>query len=86
MRGADGKMYGGVSFYVRSSINFSLRTDLSIDQLENLSIEVRKPNSKPFLVTTWYRPPDSIVDKFDFFETLLGKWMPKMSSFICWGI
>ena len=68
VRGADGKMYEGVSFYVRSSINFSLRTDLSIDQLENLCIEVRKPNSKPFLVTTWYRPPDSIVDKFNFFR------------------
>ena len=50
VRGADGKMYGGVSFYIRSSINFSLRTDLSIDQLENLCIEIRKPNSKPFLV------------------------------------
>ncbi|CAH3043012.1 unnamed protein product [Porites lobata] len=66
-------MYGGVSFYVRSSINFSLSTDLSIDQLENVCIEVRKPNSKPFLVRTWYRPPDSIVDKFNFFETLIGK-------------
>ena len=73
VHGADGKMYGGISFYVRSSINFSLCTDLSIDQLENLCIEVRKPNSKPFLVTTWYRPPDSIVDKFNFFETLIGK-------------
>ena len=58
VHGADGKMYVGVSFYIRSSINFWLRTDLSIDQLENLCIEVRKPNSKPFLVTTWYRPPD----------------------------
>ena len=73
VRGADEKMYGGVSFYVCSRINFSLRTDLSIDQLENVRIEVRKPNSKPFLVTTWYRPPDSIVEKFNFFETPIGK-------------
>ena len=73
VRGADRKMYGGVSFYICSSINFSLRTDLSIDQLENLCIEVQNPNSKPFLVATWYRPPDFIVEKFNFFETLIGK-------------
>ena len=73
VRGADGKMYGGVCFYVRLSINFKLRPDLSLDQLENLCIEVRKPNSKPFIVATWYRPPDSTVEKFSFFETLIGK-------------
>lgn len=73
------------SFYVRSSINFSLRTDLSIDQLENLCIKVRKPNSKPFLVTTWYRPSDSIVEKFNFFETLIGKMDPKNVEFYLLG-
>ena len=31
----NGKCYGGVCFYVRSSINFSLRLDLSSHQLEN---------------------------------------------------
>lgn len=71
--GADGETYGGVCFYVRSSINFSLRPDLSLDQLENLCIEINKPNSKPFLIVTWYRPPDSTVDKFNIFETLIGK-------------
>ena len=71
--GADGETYGGVCFYVRSSINFTLRSDLSREQLENLCIEIHKPNSKPFLIVTWYRPPDSTVDKFDIFETLIGK-------------
>ena len=71
---ADGNTYGGVCFYVRSVINVLPRPDLSHDELENLCIEIRKPNSRPFLVaTTWYRPPDSTVDKFDFFETFIGK-------------
>ena len=56
--GADGKAYGGVCFYVRSSVNFVLRSDLSVNELENLCIEIRKPNSKPFLIGTWYRPPN----------------------------
>ena len=71
---ADGNTYGGVCFYVRSVINVLPRPDLSHDELENLCIEIRKPNSRPFLVaTTWYRPPDSTVDKFDFFEKFIGK-------------
>ncbi len=28
-------------------------------------------NSKPFLVSTWYRPPNSNVDKFNYFETFI---------------
>ena len=68
---ADGNTYGGVCFYVRSVINVLPRPDLSHDELENLCIEIRKPNSRPFLVaTTWYRPPDSTVDKFDFFRNI----------------
>ena len=72
-RNINGRYGGGVCFYVRSIINVLPRHDLSIDQIENLCIEIRKPSSKPFLVTTWYRPPDSAVDKFQYFETLVGK-------------
>jgi len=32
---------------------------LVFDQLESLSIEISKPRSKSFIVTTWYRPPNS---------------------------
>ncbi len=69
----NGRHGGGVCFYVRSTINFLPRPDLSCQEIENLCIEIRKPNSKPFLITTWYRPPNSVVDKFNYFETLLGK-------------
>ena len=48
----DGNTYGGVCFYVRSSINFSPRKDLYINDLENVCIQIRNPNSKPFLITT----------------------------------
>ena len=34
----------------------SVRTDLNIDELENLCIETRKPNSRLFIVVNWYRP------------------------------
>ena len=50
------------------------RLDLNIEHLENLCIEIRKPRAKSFLVTTWYRPPDSTVGKFCCFEMLVGKF------------
>ena len=40
-RETNGRFGGGVSFYVRTNINYSLRPDLSINQLENLCIEIR---------------------------------------------
>ena len=39
---------GGICFYFKSTLKFSVRTDLNIEELENLCIEIRKPNSKPF--------------------------------------
>ncbi|XP_078377802.1 uncharacterized protein LOC144660957 [Oculina patagonica] len=64
---------GGVCFYVKKSINFTIRSDLNMDTLENLCLEIQKPRSKPFVVVTWYRPPDSPMGIFSSFETLIGK-------------
>ncbi|XP_048587462.1 uncharacterized protein LOC125570205 [Nematostella vectensis] len=64
---------GGVCFYVRSGINYKVRSDLNILDLENLCIEINKPRSTPFLVNTWYRPPNSPVSIFASLEILIGK-------------
>ena len=61
---------GGVCFYIRSSINFSVRNDLIIADLENLCIEVRKPQSKPLIVFNWYRPPNSSVRLYSHLDNL----------------
>lgn len=84
-RSTNGRSGGGVCFYIRSSINYSVRLDLSLDQLENLCIEIRKPRSKPFLVVTWYRPPGSTVDKFNYFETLVGRLDAEGAEFYVMG-
>ena len=46
---------GGVCFYIQTAINYSVPTDLHINNLENFCLEIRKPNSKPFVIVTWYR-------------------------------
>ena len=64
---------GGICFYIKSTINFSVRTDLNVDELENLCIEIRKPNSKPFIVVNWYRPPNSPIGLFSHLENLIAR-------------
>ncbi|KAK2564042.1 hypothetical protein P5673_012260 [Acropora cervicornis] len=64
---------GGVCFYINNSINFVIRHDLNLNDLENLCLEIQKPSSKPFLVVTWYRPPCSSAELFSHYETLVGK-------------
>ena len=63
---------GGCCLYVRSNIVCKLRADLVSETLECVCIEIFKPNSKPFLVATWYRPPTSHMHLFDAFETFVG--------------
>ena len=35
------------------NINYSVRSDLNVPELENLCTEIRKPRSRPFFVVTW---------------------------------
>ena len=69
-RESYGKNGGGVCIYIRSNINFQLRADLSPNNLEFLTVEITRPRSKPFLVSTWYRPPQSPPDLFSTFERI----------------
>ena len=62
---------GGVCVYLRSSINYKIRNDLVPSELEAVCIEIIKPHSKPFLVTTVYRPPSASSEFFDHFEKLI---------------
>ena len=49
--------------YLRSlfiiCILYTVRKDLVPDNLEMICIEITKQHSRPFLVTCWYRPPNS---------------------------
>ena len=69
-RDSNGRDGGG---YVRSNINFQLPAGLSPNNLECLIAEISKPHSKPFLVSTWYRPPQLSPDLFSTFERIIDK-------------
>ena len=61
---------GGVCLYIRNSINYFERIDLTRDNLEAVCIEVNKPSSASFIVGTIYRPPGASVDTFANIEQL----------------
>ena len=63
---------GGVCFYVKKSMNFTVWNDLNMETLENLYLEIQQPRSKPFVVVKWYRPRDSSIGIFTPFEHLIG--------------
>ncbi|EDO49849.1 predicted protein [Nematostella vectensis] len=56
---------GGVCLYVRDSHNYRIRNDLVPEDLEAVCVEIIKPNSKPFIVCTVYRP--FIISSREFF-------------------
>ena len=66
-------MVEGQVVYIKSSNSYMLRSDLNVINLENLTIEIRNPNSKLFLVVIWYRPPCSPADLFSSYESFFGK-------------
>ena len=72
-RSTNGRSGGGVCFFIRSEINYSVRSDLICEHLESLTVEIKKPRSRPFAVMTWYRTPNSSIDLFKPFEELIGK-------------
>ena len=62
---------GGIGFFVRESTNFRLRTDLNDPDIEILTIQICKQYVKPFLITTWYRPPNDPIQTLYRFENCL---------------
>jgi len=70
-RSNNGKNGGGVCIYIRSNHNYRLRNDLTSNELELITIEIKRLRSKSFLISTWYRPPNSPFDKLHTFENLI---------------
>ncbi|XP_032237174.1 uncharacterized protein LOC116618025 [Nematostella vectensis] len=66
-RNRDG---GGVCVYIRSSINCVNRKEIVPEDVEAVCLEIRKPNSRPFIVSVVSRP-ESPIEYFNRFEELI---------------
>ena len=81
----NGRCGGGVCICLRNTINYHIWHDLSDNQLECLVIEITRPHSRSFLVSTWYRPPSSCLAIFSRFEILVDKIDSENNDFYLLG-
>jgi exonuclease III len=71
---------GGVAIYIRSIISYKKHIEFIPDNLESICLEIQKPKSKPLLIVTWYRPPNSKTSLLNVFETSLRKLHSKIEN------
>ena len=66
---------GGVSIYVRKSLDFKIRPYLSINNvdIESLTIEILSDNKRNTLVNALYRPPNGQIEPFVFLNNIFSK-------------
>jgi len=72
-RKVNGRNGGGVCIYVQCNLNCKIRDDLCTENLECLVLEITKPRSRLFLVSTWYRLSDSPMSLFNDLQELVNK-------------
>ena len=73
IRNDRNRLGGGVAIFIKETIVYKLRQDLFFQNLESISMEICKTHSKPFIISTWYRPPSAGQETFHLFEQLLSK-------------
>ena len=64
---------GGVVIYIKEDIDYTVRNDLFVQDLEMIIIEVKRPRTRSMFIVNWYRPPNANVANFQLFETVLER-------------
>ena len=64
---------GGVAIYARDALNVINRSQLVPTLIEAVCVEIIKPKTKPFFITSIYRPPNSKVDFMENLENYLNE-------------
>ena len=75
---------GGVAIYVHKNIQFTLRDDLKIPDLETVTVEVNLLFVRPIILSTLYRP-EGPVAAFDKIESMISKITGEKKEFILMG-
>ena len=63
---------GGVLFYIRDNIPFTVKKDLATNKEELLWVEINRPKCKPLLIAAAYKPPN--MKEANFLETLTNSF------------
>ena len=57
---------GGVAVYVKDTLTYHKRDDITDPNLEIIGIEIVPKNAKSYIVLYWYRPPTENTDVTSF--------------------
>ena len=76
---------GGVALYVNKNLSYKVRTDLIVDKLESVSVQINNGRLKPFIVTSIYRPPEKPVSYFRYIECLIASLESEKKESIIMG-
>ena len=63
---------GGIALYIKNNISYSERIELTLG-LKMICVEINKGHCRPFLLSAWYRPPNSEIGLFDNIELFQSK-------------
>ena len=72
--------HGGVALYIKDGIPFIRSTDLEVNGLECIWLEINFPSTKSFLISVWYWPPSTSKFLPTNFNELLRNSLIKVSS------
>ena len=59
--------------YIKETLSYTIRDNLVPVRLEMICIEINNVYNRPFLLGTWYRPPNSDIGLFDDCASFLEK-------------
>ena len=76
----SGEKGGGVCLYIKEGIDWERREDLETLHIESIWIEILLKNSKSFLISTVYRPPDTSIYLYKNFNEDFNCSLLKASS------
>ena len=76
---------GGVIIYVHSSLNHVVLEEYNNQNLELACIEVKVNKQKPFILLSWYRPPNSCINVFDSIENVLQSVEARYCDYVLVG-
>ena len=62
---------GGIAFFCRDAFKCDIRKDIPKSNLEIVSAQITPPRASPFIILSWYRPPNEPFETFDKLEQVL---------------
>ena len=76
---------GGVALYVNKHLSYKIRTDVAVDNLESVTVQIENGKLEPFIVTSIYRPPEKPESYFSYIEYLIASLEPENKEYIIMG-